>query len=628
VVADVPTTSGATSAHLDIPDIAGALVEDELTSTGVDSSADIVETGSATGNEMTTGQGSLTIAAASTPGDQTLIIGAAEVPVVSLVMTAGTGEDIRVTRIVLRRSCETGGNCASTDLSNIALWEGATRLTAKKGWDSTNSTNTTFAASDFLDSTGIDIAKGAQKTITVKADVPSTAADGNILALGIATTTGTVSSTTTDVTIVGLASNTNPNPLVVKANTALEGPNYSTAGNTNVSYVTLTTAGVLTIDSNPDTPIESVQSVSIEGIKIPNVSFHKSYFKATLEEIDVKSISVERIGGRDSDFDSITIWDGDTQLGSAQQLVNGSSTFSFPAGSYWRIPTVGAKYLTIKGTLNGIRLTTGYGSETGDAPALGLDSVTAEGVASGNSPAGLATLDKLGNVQYLRQSQPTIALAAPTSGSFGAGPLELVRFTVAADQTGDVGWMKVIFDVSGSVDVGGTDYTVGSLPDDCANGSSDLYMSTSTTCAGAVALQLIATSSLQLWDANTNSQVTATTTTATGWDVDNKTATGTARVTFVASAEQVVGANTTKTYYVLGTSLYAGAAGDNLLTKIASRSTTATTSDNYGLAAGTTGTFIWSDRSGALASHSSVSADWTHDYKVKGIPSASKTLSK
>jgi hypothetical protein len=631
IVSDIPTTSNATSVQFSI--VSGT-VSTDLTSTGADSSADIVETGSATGNLMTTGSGSLTIAAAPTPADQTLIIGASEVPLVSLVMTAGTGEDIRVTKVMLRRSCLTGNSCASTDVSNIALYEGDTRLTAKKGWDTTNSTNTTFAASDFLNSTGIDIVKGAQKTIIAKADLPSTASNGNVFGLGIATTTDPSSSTTTDVTIVGLSSNTTPEPTVTKASSDLEGANYSSTGNAGVYYATLATAGVLTIDTNADTPVETIQSVSIEGIQIPNVAFHKSYFKATLEEVDIKSISVTRLNGRDSDFASVSLWDGDTQLGTSQQLVNGSTTFSFAPADYWRIPTVGAKYLTIKATLNGIRTAYGYGSETGDAPKLGVDTVTAEGVASGQSPTGAGVKDKLGNTQIIRQSQPTLALAAPTSGSYGAGSLELIRFTVSADATGDVGWMKVIFDISGSVTVSTAAHTIGVYMSgtagacDGVTSQSGIYMSTSTTCGEAVAKQLIATSSLQLWDANTNTQVTATTT-GTAWTVDQSTATGTARVAFVAAAEQVVGSGSSKTYYVLGNSLYGGAAGDSLLTKIASRSTaTSTVSDYYYTADTAGGTFVWTDRSGALGSHSTQSEDWTGEYKIQGIPTASKTLSK
>ena len=634
VVADIPTASNATSVHLDI-----TTASSDITSTGNSSAADIDETGSATGNTITVGSGSLTISAAATPGDQTLIIGSTEVPVLGLVMTAGTGEDIRVTRIILRRTCKTGTSCAAGDSSSMALWEGSTRLTAKKGWDSSNTTNTTFSASDFLNSSGIDLTKGQQKTIVVKVDLPSTAISGNYFAIGLATSsdpTGFAETTTTDVTIVGLSSNTNPAPTVIKAATDLEGVNYSpTLGSANAYHVAVFNKGTLVMDTTADTPVEAIQSVSVEGVQVPGVVFHKSYFKATLEEIDIKTISVTRQGGtgQDSEFASVSLYEGTTLLAGPQSLANGSTTFSFPAGSYWRIPTAGARYLTIKATLNGIRSVAGFGSETGDAPRLGVDTVTAEGASSGLSPNNVGVLDKIGNPQILRQSQPTIALSSPTSGTYGAGTKELIKWTVTADSGFDIGWKKVVFDMSGGIVIGTTSYTVGSAPDLGSTYRRDgIYMSTSTTAGGAVPTQLIATTSMQVWDVDTNTEISATSS-ATDWTVDQGSATGTARVAFVAATEQVVAAGTTKTYKFIGTILRSGLAGSAIMTQIASRSTSATSTvynTAVGTARSTSATFVWTDRSGASTSagHTSISADWTDDYKVTGIPTATKSLSK
>ena len=640
VVADVPTGSGATSTHVSV-DETGTTVATDLITTGVSSGADITETGAATGKLMVFGQGGLTISAAATPGDQTLIIGAAQVPIVNLVFTAGTGEDIRITRILLRRMCETGNNCVAGDLSNIALYDGATILTVKKAWDSTNATNTTFTASDFLNSSGIDISKGQQKNITAKGDFPSTATAGNDFSLGIATSTDPGSTTTTDVTFVGLQSNTTPAPTVTKASTNLEGANWSSYGHADASYVSLLGSGVLTVAASADTPVEAIQSVSIEGVRIPNVAFLKVYLAATLEAINIKSITIERTNlpnSRDSDFDSIALYDGNgTLLTGAQSLATASTTFNlvpddgdgvWEQGEYWLTPSIGANYLIVKATLNGIRGYYGYGSETGDEPKLCIDNVTAEGLDSGVSPTGAGTLDICGNAQMIRQTKPTLALASPGTGTYGAGTKELIRWTVTADATSDVKWKKVIFDVSGSVTISTVAYTVGSYPDSCGSTNDNgVYMSTSTTCGGAVATQLIASSSMQVWDAGTNTQIISTTT-GNQFVVDQSTATGTARVAFVAATEQTVGAGQTKTYYLQGNILSGGSAGDNLLTRIAARST-ATTTGIYATVAAGTGTFIWADNSGASAgAHSAISADWTHDYKVPGIPTSSWTLSK
>jgi hypothetical protein len=642
VVADVPTTSNATSAHWDLPGAQN--VYDEITSYGVSSGGSFNESGSATGKSMTFGQGSLTISAAATPADQTLIIGASEVPFVGLVMTAGTGEDVRVTRVVLKRSVAASG--AAADASNIALWEGNTRLTIKKAWDTADTTEVTFTASDFLNSTGITITKGQQKTITVKADLPSTGTANHKVALGIATSSDPGSSTTTEVTIVGLASNTSPAPTLVKAATTLEGVNYSSesTADSNVHLVTLASSGILTLARSADTPLEQIQSVSIEGIQIPGVSFLKAYLKSSLERIKMKSITIERKGGafsRDDDFASISIYDGNGNLIAAPQaLSNASTTFNlvpddgdgvWEQGEYWTVPTVGTVNLIVKATLNGIASYYGYGSRTGDVPTLCVDNTTAEGVDSGSSPssgAGVPSSAICSNVQIIRQGQPTIALASPTSETYGAGQKELLRWTVSADQLSSIVWEKVIFDLSGGVVIGTDTYTVGSAPDTASEWRFDgVYMSTSTTIGDAVPVQLIATTSMQVWDVNTNTQISATST-ATGWTVDQETSTGTARISFVANAEQEVAANGTKTYKLLGNILRDGIAGSAITTKIDTRST-ATTTGNYPTLAATDATFVWSDNSGASAgSHSAISADWTNDYKVSGLPTATKSLAK
>lgn len=621
VVADIPTGSGAASVHFDIPNIADALVKDEFDSTGASSAADIVETGSATGKLIDLGAGTVTVTAAATPADQILIIGASQVPFVDLVFSAGTAEDVRVTRIKLNSSTLNEGT--TTDVAHIALYEGSTILTVQKSLTASTTANhyVVFSASDFLNLSGITITKGQQKRITVKADVPSTASSTNNIAFGIAHAAS--------VTFVGLSSNTTPDPTITPATDSLTGANYVAAGDADLNLVTLAEKGILTISTNADTPIAAIQSVGSAPTVVTGIAFHKSQFAATLEDIDIKSISVTRSGGSDADFAYITLWDGSTQLGSAQTLSNGSSTFNFATDSYWRIPAGGAKYLTIKADLNGIEGVGVSGASTGDAPKLGVDTTVSEGVASGVEPDGDGVQDKLGYIQYLRQSQPTIALASPISQTYGAGTQELIRWTVSASDTGAIGWEKIVFDVSGSVIVtsAGPSYTVG-----CVTGNSTCTVNTDgiwmSTGSDPLVLQLIATTSMEVWDVDSNTQVIATTT-ATAWEVDQSTSAGTARVSFVPSAEQQVAVGTTKTYKLIGTVLQgSGQIGSSLITKIASRLTT-TLNDTYANVADTADvTFVWTDRSGAGNTHSAGSTDWTHDFKVSGISTATKTLSK
>jgi len=614
VVADIPASSNATSVYFKHNGAASQ------TSTGVSSSAEITESGSAQGNLITLGVGSLTVAAAATPGDQTLIIGSSEVPIAGLIFTAGTAEDVRVTYIKLTVS--SSGEASTTDISNIALYDGDQQLTTKKSltastessYPGTTHHTVSWSASDFLNSTGIEIPKGSQKTILVKVDLPTTGVSGHKIALGV--------STTDDIATVGLSSNSDITETFVKA-TGATGVNYDYDGTASAIYeATLASSGTLTVENNSGTPVSGILAVGGEGQVKSGVVFHKVNFTANLEDIYIKQIVVERSGGRDADFASITLWDGDTQLGSAQQLVNGSSTFSFPEGSYWRIPKGTTKTLTIKADLNGIASQYGYGSQTGDAPKLGIHSIDAQGVSSGNDNiTGEGVVDLWGNTQYLRKSKPSIASAALPSTTFGAGEKVLYRWTITADEKGDIGWKQITFSISGSVTYNGESYTVGCVGNECASLHDGVYMSTSTD-PGSV--KLIATSSMAIYDVGSGEQITATTT-ATAWTVNN--ANGVALVKFVAAQEQVIAAGTTKTYELRGVILTGGASGDSLITKLAATSTSPV-SDTYSAVAATGPTITWTDRSGAGATHSSTSQDWTNDYKVDGLPTSALTLSR
>ncbi len=608
-----------------------------LTSTGRASMADITETGSAVGNTMTIGQAGLTVSAAAAPADQSIIVGSSEVALVGLVFEASTAENIRVTSVTLTQS-SSAGEGSTTDVSYLALYDGSTRLTAKESLTevAANRNYVTFSGADWLNGIGLDISKGQQKTLTVKGDIPATGVANHTFAIGV--------SSTDDVVFTGLLSNTTPTPTV----SGTTGANYHyTRGSVaaNCYESTLTSAGVLTINTSADTPIEGIQSVGTVGLA--NVPFLKTYFAASMEPIYIKSITIESQGHPTSTnpatFASVSLWDGSTQLGSAQAInTNASTTFNFAAGNYWEIPTVGAKYLTIKASLNGVRDPYSSGSVTGDNVYLCIDRVTVQGKSSGSTSLTVnggtsGIIDECDNAyrQTVRQSKPTIALASPTSGTYGGGQQELLRWTVSADDLSDIGWRKIIFDVTGGVILtsGGSSYTVGSSP--AAQKSDGIYMSTTTTWGDAIASgvkQLIATSTMQVWDVGSNTEVTGLGSGVHAWTVDQETSTGTARVTFVASTEQVVSAGTSKTYKFLGDVLQgSGQPGSSLSTKIAARTTgtNATSTDNYANIAATTANFVWSDRSGgSYAAHSFTTGDWTSEYKVSGLPTATKTLSK
>ncbi len=631
-IADVPTSGYPipnTSIEIATASI-GTAIATAIESTGVFSSADITETGSADGSTMTISTGSLTVSDASTPGDQSLIIGASEVSFVGLVMEAGTAEDVRVTFVRLTTSGSSW--CSTTDVSNIALYDGDTRLTTKKNLTVASAATSrhhtvTYSASDFLNSQGINITKGAQKVITVKADLPSTGTATHKVAFGV--------STTDDIVVSGLSSNTEISETLT-GDTTLIGPNYDVNnGAGNLSEVTITAKGTFAAANNSGKPVVAINAVGKIADGLSDVTFHKVDFTASLEDIYVKTISVERAGGSDDDFGQISVWDGTTQLGVDQVLVGATTTFSFPEGSYWLLSKGVKKTLTIKADLNGVKTEGEYGASTGDAPYMRLDSITVQGKSSGSTSIVVTSaIDLAGNIQYIRQSKPTIAAASLPTTVLTTGEKTLYRWTVTADSKGDIGWRKAAFNVTGA-------FTINSA-------SRAVNATSSTHHDGLYAGYTKIVNGFKVWNVTDNVQVTATTSAYDGTDLTTAVgafvrcdadANAGEYVLFVAGEEQEIAAGTTKTYELRGTVLVAPTTGDNLLVKMSDLSTAVATDgylavsgtedkafvDNY---ATTSISFIWTDRSGATGTHGLESADWTNDYKVEGIPSSTLSLTK
>jgi hypothetical protein len=414
--------------------------------------------------------------------------------------------------------------------------------------------------------------------------------------------------------------------------------NYSQTGQAGVHYATLSTGGSLTATAAADTPDTGIVAVGSTGAT--GTTFLKVDLLAQLEDVVVKSIEIERSMSSNADFASISLWDGSTQLGGNQDLVNSSTTFNFPSGSYWTIPAGTTKTLTVKGNLAGIESKYSVGVSSGDTPKLCLaaDAVgnlkfTAEGASSGNTVNASSTApatDLCGNYQILHKTKPALASATLPSTVYGAGTKTLYRWTVTADSNGDIGWKKVVFDVSGSVSISSTQSLtigMGTTADSYTNHA--IYMGTGSDYLADKA----AVTTLKVYNVGTNNEITAANTPY----VYHGGAAGGAKVIFIANSEQQIAAGQTKTYELQGTLGYAGYSGDQIQTNIAAIST-GTSTGAYATIAGGAGetatstaqSFVWSDRSGDgnLGTHSAATADWTQDYKVSGIPTTALVLTK
>ena len=62
----------------------------------------------------------------------------------------------------------------------------------------------------------------------------------------------------------------------------------------------------------------------------------------------------------------------------------------------------------------------------------------------------------------LRKSKPIIAAASLPNKALSTGEKVLYRWTITADQKGDISWQDITFEVSGSIQVGGEKFFIGS----------------------------------------------------------------------------------------------------------------------------------------------------------------------
>lgn len=138
----------------------------------------LIDTSSGAGGVANAGTG-LTVALASdTPASATVITdvttttgnGQASVPFLKVNFTAAADGDVKVTNLKFKRA----GISADTDLDNLYLYDGDTRLTDGSG---ISSTYTTFNNASGL----FTVAKGTTKTITLKGDMNYAATSGKTI---------------------------------------------------------------------------------------------------------------------------------------------------------------------------------------------------------------------------------------------------------------------------------------------------------------------------------------------------------------------------------------------------------------------------------------------------------------
>ena len=269
VKADIPSTSVSGTSYLR----AQVNIEDDITASGQSSGQNVYATAASWpvyGNLMSSGAPQVDVKAGATPAAQTYVKNTNDAYFTSLLLTASTTEDVKVTKIrvsIVATSTDNttmdllvgfpASNYMDELISNVKLYDGTTLL--KEVTSLSESTN--YAYVDFTN-LNIVLTKGASKIIDVKAKVLNSTSSDYIY-MGVASTSGDVVATGKDSGIAATITN---------------------AGNVIGKAMTLGASGSLVINQDPDMPVSS------EVLAGQTSVFGKWKFTSAYEDIEIKKL--------------------------------------------------------------------------------------------------------------------------------------------------------------------------------------------------------------------------------------------------------------------------------------------------------------------------------------------------
>ena len=534
------------------------------------STSDIVPSSAITGNTMTVATPSLTLSTAGTPTDQTYVVGATEAELVGISLRAGDASDIKVTSIKATFSVSSGNFDASDDILRIALFDGDERVS---DWESVTNASTDYVTFDNL---SVTIPAGQTKILVAKADIQASASTGTV----------SMNVSSSDISAQDEESNS-------------VDPTGSVTGPT----ITIASGGTVTIARAPD-DTETREGLVVAGDEVVLAKFR---FTAQDEDLELKKIKigvVDTYGSTTSDntadeVSMLKLYDGSTLL-AEQPLDSSTGLATFTGLSGFVVPKDSSKVLTVKAQLNSIS----EGSEGADSGTslyaflsresgfemLGQNTITTFSTSTGC----VGTKGCYGNRKVVYKTVPTIEVADAEETLLSAGEEPLMKFTVTADDAENVSIKRIALQISVnnatvSLDELG-DIAIKDLTNNVWYRYEDSNLSHTTT---------------------SNISSGSTTTIITFTDEGGVTIAAGSSVTFqVYINVDTVGTNSAS---VQGKLVLATGEDTN-----PAKGTVDALDDNY--------YFIWSDNS--VLDHSDSSSDWINGYKVEGLPTPAKTISK
>ena len=446
---DSDFTAGATiTCSIDQP-ATSSTSADEITAKGEVTNNTVYPTpyGIITADPMTIRVGKLTFSTLNTPVAQTIVAGSQDHLFAYFVLDAsGSGEDIKVTQLSIHHTSTTGAELGN--ISGIKLYNKAGKVLNNNDIEDGDSSVAGSYATTTIDlDEPLIIPKGSSVTLTLKANVSSSANEGHSFGLF------------GDNVLVAYGNSTGNS--IDETGTASEGQLQTATSNAKltvaVSSASATSDGLIAGNS--------------DKVEVGVYNFRAQYDDIDLEELYLTIgplASGTSLGGPDQ-FDKIYLYDGATKVGEATATTTDSAVESATHTIHFdmsenpvKILAGASKDLTVKvDTSNPDYYNYGTSSkgESGEGFVLSINAIgdivaRANGLLSGASQKVLNS----GTLKYytLFRSVPTVLTNDKLSGGVASGTLgggtesnkELYKFSVTADAAGNVGLYKVSFLVS------------------------------------------------------------------------------------------------------------------------------------------------------------------------------------
>lgn len=384
---------------------------------------------------MTVQSAQLAISTSALPTANTVVAGTKQHTFANIVLGAeSSGEDVKVTKLLVAVRAALGASPSET--SNWSIYDGSTKLSTTNDPSSQVATQTNdneASTSTFTFTTPLVITKGTSKTLTIKADIKTSATDGTI-SVG-------VSNPVSGATITAKGKDS-----ALTATITLS----QSEGNAQ----TIISTGTLTVTVHGDTPDAGFIPGDADGITLTTLLIEAQYEDINIEKIYFTATTVN--GGGWDQVDAFYVYNGSTLIGSPT-VTSTDSTGNTVLLNTTNNPIVVLKGETITLILKADTATVDYknnskGSSFEDLTVKisAAGDMTVKGAESGDSITPNVT-SASGNAQYLVRTIPVIQLSEDngnwvTSG----GTTDLASFTVTANSAGDVGIHSVSYFISTS----------------------------------------------------------------------------------------------------------------------------------------------------------------------------------